>query len=356
MGVILLSAAMNARYGMSLARADVDKWIMVGVAVFADGGKAFAWIYFAAALKRRDALPAITSFLVFCACLAYATAGSLGFAAMSRAQSTSSIESQAQRVASLEADWRRVETKLAQLGAVEPPTVAAKSVQAMKQDRRFSASANCSIVSLESTRTYCAALARLEADAERSRAASLLEEELQSLRAKREAMGVVVVADRGDIQSALIGLLTNLDLATVQLSLSLLVVVLVELSACFFLWLAVSYGASTAMSGEVAKTNAKIQDALRAARPVDLVEFVESHLELSAGETTEITEIVGAYKQWCAETKRQPLSDKMIAFGLEKFRRTGGLLQEARGSQIFLKGIVLRPAASVQSKPVSSQA
>ena len=86
--VMGVSATMNARYAMSLGREPFDQMLLAGGALFADGGKALAWIFFVSALARKQRLAALASLLIFVLCLGIAAAGSLGFVALQRAQST----------------------------------------------------------------------------------------------------------------------------------------------------------------------------------------------------------------------------------------------------------------------------
>ena len=80
-GIMLVSATMNARYAMSLGGEGVDKYLLAGGAVFADVGKALAWIYFATAVSKRQVLAAVSALMIFVLCLGLAVSGSLGFIA-----------------------------------------------------------------------------------------------------------------------------------------------------------------------------------------------------------------------------------------------------------------------------------
>ena len=76
LGVMVVSGLVNARYNMSLGGGVFDQGVMIAVSVFADAGKAIAWIFFAASVKRRKVMAALASVLIFVACLAYGVWGS----------------------------------------------------------------------------------------------------------------------------------------------------------------------------------------------------------------------------------------------------------------------------------------
>ena len=470
LAVMAVSAIVNARYGMSLARKGFDQHVMMGVAVFADAGKAISWIFFAAALARRQWLASLAALLIFLTCLAYAVAGSLGYVAMHRAETTATVVATGTSAKDLDADIDRKQGQLAKLGILEPASVIAKRIDAAKQDRRYTLTRQCADITTDSSRSFCTTLSGLETAEEQASAAASLEAELAILRSQRRAMGGVATADTGDFQGSLIAQLSGFKVATIQLSLSLLFVIMVESGACFLLWLSLNHG-ENALSGSRARraathpdtgdtpgptyvptgttpvpplspalsptpptvatppsqpapaspslagtnsptqpppptspaingptetptrttqtptpraprrfsqpTTATTPPATRSptdtpmgatglatatttaptssatpptlpATPLaigDLVAFVEDCVDLSEHDSTEVGEIASAYKRWCMQQGTRPLSDALIAEGLQRFCAAGRIGQAQKGGRVHFLGVVLTKAA-----------
>lgn len=391
-GVMAVSAVVNARYGMSLARDGFDQQVMMAVAVFADVGKAVSWIFFAGALMRRDVLASLASLLIFAACLTYAVSGSLGYVAMNRAQSTATVESKSDNAIGIKTDLQRDEAARKALGMVEPAAVIGKQIEAKKQDRKYTLSKQCTEATAEASRAFCAELALLEADQLKAETAAKLDTKINTLRQRVETLGGVATADKGDFQGALIAQITNLKVSTIQLSLALLFVVMVESGACFLLWLSLNHGEQvwrsrrrqtiTTMSDlptavatpvapvsidrpitpvPVARQLAAPVAAKSATRPTDqatpaqmspgdLVAFVETGIDLSPGGRAEIGEIARAYKRWCMRNNLRAVSDELIMAGLERFCEVGGIVCEPREGKIYLKDVVITKAAGGDGK------
>ena len=329
LSVMAVSAVCNARYGMSLAREGIDSGVMIAVAGFADVGKAVCWIYFARALVRREWLAAGAALAIFGGCLLYAVAGSLGYVAMHRAQSTAGVAAKGQDARALESELARKEATLSALGVVEPVAAIGKQIEALKQDRRFMASAGCSEPSNDQARSFCAGLARLEASHKKAEAVMKLEDEIEVLRAERRAMGGVAQAEKGDFQSALIAQLSGVNIPTVQLSMALVFVFVVETGSCFLLWLSLNH-----LAGDQAART-------RPAQVADLGRFVEENLALREGGEVCVETLKAAFVTWCGGERLQPLAAAALDAGLQEFRRVGGLGQHTRGGKTYLAGVVM---------------
>lgn len=265
--VMGVSATMNARYAMSLGREPFDQMLLAGGALFADGGKALAWIFFASALARKQRLAALASLLIFVLCLGIAAAGSLGFVALQRAQSTGVIETKTDTLKDLRAEKQRKEEQLSLLAVSEPADVIAKRIVGLKQDWRYSSSRQCGDATATASRKFCTDLANIEADEKKALSAARLEQELAVLRGQMEGLGSVARMGKSDVQSELISKVTGWKLWDVQLWLQLLFVAMIEAGACFMLFAAMNHGQST-----LASTRAmRAERDERRAKPLELV-------------------------------------------------------------------------------------
>lgn len=364
---------------MSLAREGFDAFVMMAAAVFADAGKAISWIYFAHAVKQRQVLAALASFIIFVACLFYAVAGSLGYVAMNRAQSSADQEGRSGEATQLDQEIKRKERLLSELGMTEPAASINKRLEGLKQDKRFAGSQNCKDVTVENTRQFCVQLAQLEAKEKRAERAEKLEQEIESLRHDRKKYAGVAKVEKGDFQASLIAQLTSIDRSTIQLSLALLFVIMVESGACFLLFLSLNFSDDKSdeavTSDESATQPAAPNEAIGVkhdvgetaltvttqertlidtttsptastelttlSTPDDFIAFVEAEIRLVARARTEIGEVATAYKDWCRRWRCQPLDDEAIVEALVKFCRIGRIRQERQGRRIYLIGVAI---------------
>jgi hypothetical protein len=265
--VMGVSATMNARYAMSLGREPFDQMLLAGGALFADGGKALAWIFFASALARKQRLAALASLLIFVLCLGIAAAGSLGFVALQRAQSTGVIETKTDTLKDLRAEKQRKEEQLSLLAVSEPADVIAKRIAGLKQDWRYSSSRQCGDATASASRKFCTDLANTEADEKKAQSAARLEQEIAVLRGQMEGLGSVARMGKSDVQSELISKVTGWKLWDVQLWLQLLFVAMIEAGACFMLFAAMNHGQSTLASARALRADRRSL----IAKPLELV-------------------------------------------------------------------------------------
>jgi hypothetical protein len=239
--VILTSAAVNARYGMSLAREGFDQHVMMAVAIFADLTKAVAWIFLLGAVARRQVLSSLAAAVVFLSCLTYAVGGSIGYVASLRAQSSAVVVDRAKEVDDLDAAIKRKQEERDRIGTVTAASVVGKQLEGKRQDWRFSSSERCTKATATASRTFCAELAGLEAEEQKALEAERLDRELAGLSAQRTGYRGTAKVEKGDYQGAMIAHLTQWNVSNIQLGLALLFVLVVEGGACFMLGLALNH-------------------------------------------------------------------------------------------------------------------
>lgn len=363
--IMTVSGVCNARYGMSLAREGFDEYVMIAAAGFADLGKAVCWIFFASALARREWLASLASLFIFVFCLGYAVAGSLGYVALHRSQSAAGIESKNSNARSIEDELARKKIQLAKLGFVEPSSVLESRIQSKQQDRRFSQTSECSTATLESSRLYCSELATVTADLRKSIAVEKLEDEIAKLNLERAKLGVVTHVDRGDFQSSIIAQISGVSMSNVQLSLSLIFVVLVESASCFLLWISINHGTTkkmnppgvvqdcsaptraltTTIASQVVAGAAEASDVAFG----DLAEFVDGHLDLHPCGKADVAVMHSTYRDWCVRGGRRALPDEQFSAGLNRFCKAGGFERVQDSSGQFVIGVVIVKSTSEET-------
>lgn len=133
-GIMIVSASMNARYAMSLGTVEADRYLLAAGALFADVGKALAWLYFTAAVMRRQALSAVTALVIFLPCLGIAVSGSFGYIATQRASAVGHATTRRDTLLALKEDARHKQARRTAIGAVEAVSVVTARLEAMQQN------------------------------------------------------------------------------------------------------------------------------------------------------------------------------------------------------------------------------
>lgn len=399
--VILISAAVNARYGMSLAREGFDQQVMAAVAIFADLGKAVAWVFLVAALAKRQVVSSLAAAVVFFACLAYAVGGSVGYVASLRAQSSAVVVDKAGEVSSLDATITRKRQERDKLGTVTPASIVKKQIEAKRQDARFTTSERCTKATAAASRTFCTELAELETEELKALEGERLDRELATLATQRAGYRGTAKVEKGDYQGALIAHLTQWDVSNIQLGLALLFVVVVEGGACFMLGLALNHWttakeadarrraeASVMMQGTGRTSDARMAEdvdepvliettvaarekiaapvatttvadvatpvneaasqkgnvvalrELEPAQPRHFVEYAERRLEIAAQARVAIEAMKSDYTTWAARCGRAVLDEERLDRTIELMCTDLGLTREGD----MLKGVRLKSA------------
>ena len=137
LGFICLSAAINWRYGLSLARDPIDQMIYSATSVLCDLAKATTPFFFWWALRIRRLLPMILTVVMWGACTAYSITSAAGFVELTTAMQTGAITAKQDLHAELEVMIKRKRDQLAALDQSAPSVVVTTRLDGMKRDGRF---------------------------------------------------------------------------------------------------------------------------------------------------------------------------------------------------------------------------
>ena len=191
--IMVVSASMNARYAMSLGTAETDRYLLAAGALFADVGKALAWLYFMAAVAQRQVLGAVAALAIFLPCLGTAISGSFGFIASQRAATIAQATASRDTLQALQDEVRPKQARRAAIGAAEDVASATARLEASRQHALYERSKQCSAATQPDSRTYCQGLKALEADVAKASEAHKLDAEARAVEHERD---VLVICDR----------------------------------------------------------------------------------------------------------------------------------------------------------------
>ena len=202
--IMLVSASMNARYAMSLGTAETDRNLLAAGALFADVGKALAWLYFMAAVTQRQLLGAVAALVIFLPCLGTAISGSFGFIASQRAVTISQATASRDTLQALQDEARPKQARRAAIGGVEGVASATARLAASRQHAFYDRTKQCTAATQPDSRAFCVGLKALEGDVARASEAHRVDAELRELRSSIDRVGSNGHHDNGDVQGALI--------------------------------------------------------------------------------------------------------------------------------------------------------
>ncbi len=370
-GIVLLvvSAAMNWRFGFSLGKTELDAQIYAAASAAADGLKALLPFFILWALRQKNLVQVTAGILLWCVCSAYSLTSSLGFAALNRADTVGAREAQAVQYSDLRAELKRAREKLSwvpqhrSMGEVDADLQSVLA-QPIRKGRRTLGTVgeytqNCSNVNFRSQR-LCNQVLNLRKELAVSRQAYNLETQIKDLKNKLDVMSAetrAVATAGADPQAKMLSNLIGVDIQKVQIGLIILVALLVELGSGLGLFVAYAHMRPREADEAVKAADSDFKDpetitivpppAKRLMPPNnDLKRFHEQWVEPDEDSSVTATEIYEHYRVWCEVFGKDPMA--LPVFG-RNYSEMG--VQKAKiGGRIRYIGIsLIRPEIELVS-------
>lgn len=358
--LLLVSAAMNWRFGFTLGKTELDAHIYGAASAAADGMKALAPFFIIWAVRQKHFVQALSGILIFVVCSSYSITSSLGFAAINRADTTGQRAVDATIYNNIQSELERAEKKLGwipqhrSIGEVQADINALLSTPIRNRRKRVvigtvaELSRNCAEPNY-ATRSSCTKVFNLKRELAVSKQASTLEARITELKLKlanvsAKSKGVVIAG--ADPQSAFLSKLLGVEIGDIQMALTILVSLLVEVGSSLGLFVAVSQFRinhpvripepvqETAVI-DVAKSSASVKKLMLPKS--DLERYHADHVAKSEGSSVTANALYENYCKWCRKYKRETMS--LPVFG-RQFSELG--IQKAKiGGRIRYIGISL---------------
>ena len=324
--LLLVSAAMNWRFGYTLGKSEFESQLYGGASAAADCFKALLPFFIFAALRNRSYSQALGGALLFAVCFSYSLTSSLGFAALNRADITGLRVLKVETHADLRADLERSREDLKVLPAHRPVGTVAGEIEAFKQNGRWLSSAGCADATAVKSMSYCEGFFKLKAELAIAEQADKLEGKISQLNKRVSELDSAAAAKATDPQSQMLASLTGRSTEEIQLGLTLLIALLVELGASLGFYTAFSYWRIFDVKGLPAPEPVRVpvpafapvavlqalpnsaDPELRAAQPKTDVElYFEERVGRENGSSVTALALYDDYCQWCEVKGRQPL-------------------------------------------------
>jgi hypothetical protein len=346
--LLVVSAAMNWRFGYTLGKSDFESQLYGAASAAADCFKALLPFFIFAALRNRSYSQALGGAMLFCVCFSYSLTSSLGFAALNRADTTGS------RALRMEhhQDWRqeldRQREALKVIPAHRPVGSVAGEIDAYKQNQRWVASEECANATIVQSMAYCEHYFKLKAEKAAAEQADKIETRIGELETKLGAIDPHAAANTIDPQVGALKGLTGRSAEEIQLSLTVLIALLVELGASLGFYTAFSYwrifdvkGLPPQQPGRAMVPApafvpsirlAAFQDCdyeLQPAEPkTDVEVYFDERVGKEPGSSVTALALYDDYCQWCEAREKQPLglpifTRKFSDLGVQKAKVAG---------------------------------
>jgi hypothetical protein len=346
--LLVVSAAMNWRFGYTLGKSDFESQLYGAASAAADCFKALLPFFIFAALRNRSYSQALGGALLFAVCFSYSLTSSLGFAALNRADTTGSRALRAEH----HQDWRseldRQRDALKQIPQHRPVGAVANEIDAYKQNQRWIASEECANATIALSMTYCEHYFKLKSEKAAAEQADKLEVRIAELEGKLGGIDPHAAVKSTDPQSQVLAVLTGRTTEEIQMTLTVLIALLVELGASLGFYTAFSYWRIFDVKGLPAPQPvrtvipapafvpairlASIQDAsmelLPAEPKTDVEGYFEERVTKETGASVTALALYDDYCQWCDNKDKQPLglpifTRKFSDLGVQKAKVAG---------------------------------
>ncbi len=326
--LLIVSAAMNWRFGYTLGKSEFESQLYGGASAAADCFKALLPFFIFAALRNRSYSQALGGALLFTVCFSYSLTSSLGFAALNRADITGSRVLKVESHADLRADLERTREELKTLPPHRPTGTVNGEIDAFKQNGRWLSSAGCADATAAKSMSYCEGFFKLKAELGVAEQADKLEAKISGLGTRVSELDSTAAARATDPQSQMLASLTGRSTEEIQMGLTVLIALLVELGASLGFYTAFSYWRIFDVKGLPAAepvrmaapvpafAPAAMLQALPGAsdsdlRPAQLKTDVEIYFDERVGREngSSVTALAlyDDYCQWCEAKGKQPL-------------------------------------------------
>lgn len=239
--LLVVSAAMNYRFGFSLGKTSLDGQIYGAASAAADCFKALVPFFFFAALRNRMWSQALAAALVWTVVCAYSMTSALGHAALNRLDTTGQRAVQTANYNDLRADSKRAQEQLTWIPAHRPAETVAAELNVIKAQRYWIATRECAEVSGKGARDFCQQFHKLNAELASAQESQKLETRISEIGAKLAKTTGATAMSESDPQASVLAHISGFDVTQVQTALTIFVALLIEIGSGLGMYVAFAY-------------------------------------------------------------------------------------------------------------------
>ena len=388
--LLVVSAAMNYRFGFSLGKTAMDGQIYGLASAAADCFKALVPFFLFAAIRNRMWSQAAAAAVVWTVVTGYSMTSALGHAALNRLDTTGQRAIEANTYKDMRAEAKRAQDQLAWIPQHRPVQTVQADISGLKDQRLWKSTDGCADVTGKATRDFCQQFHRLSAELGSAQQAEKLGARVAELNGKLAAVSGGTVMAEADPQASVLAKLTGLDIASVQTALTIFVALLIEIGSAFGMYVAFAYWrladqvkkpaeeleagiwqrseeilptvqapqqvpitaqieAPKVWANDNKSSDGKVIDSKTGSKPLvpdsDVQRFYrERVVAASEGSSLTSTELYEEYCRWCEDNEKEPFAHPRVTREIGEL----GVKKERIGKRTRYFGIALRSEARRQ--------
>ena len=352
-GVLLLvSAAMNWRFGYQLGTTEFDGFIYGSASAAADCMKALVPFFIFAAIRNKMWMQAFASCVVWGVVTVYSLTSALGHAALNRQDTAGTRASEVQTYKDLRADLERAKSQLSWVPQHRPAETVQSQINGLQLKRQWKWTNGCTNAKGRGNRRFCDTYTSLKAELASANEAAKLETRIAGYQAKLESSRTGVTHSSKDPQAEILAnvagfFVPGVKVEHMQMALVIFIALLLEVGSGLGMYIAFSQwrlgdrqasAKATAVPETTMLTEVPEVVAVEPAVPAlpeprvgandnksapeeevapgsDVERYHNERVESQDGSSLTATALYEDYCAWCDEQEKEPLA--LPTFGRE---------------------------------------
>jgi hypothetical protein len=337
--LLCVSAAMNWQYGYSLGETQFNAHVLGAASIAADCMKALLPFFIFAAWRNRIWSQALGGSALWAVCILYALTSAIGFASTNRSDTTGARTMQAEKYEDLRTELGRVIDQQKWLEKHRSVDMVEAEIEAAKQNDRWVPSQGCTNATIDISREFCTTYHKLQAELAAAKKDEALQKRADEIRVHLGEMDGRAAARVADPQATMISKLLGFDIKQVELGLTILVTLLVELGSSMGLYVSTSIWRIHEQRKKPAPEPVRVVEIIppvpQAHQPLQLVMprsdielYFKDRIRQDDGASVTALALYDNYCEWCETTQRHPVglpifSRQLTDLGVQKAKIAG---------------------------------
>ena len=229
--LLMVSAAMNWRFGYSLGHSELDSQLLGLASAASDCLKALIPFFLFAALRNRQWSQAMAAGLLWAVTLSFSFASAIGFSAINRADTSGQRAVEAAVYSDMKVELDKTRERLNWVPQHRPAGTVAQEVEVLKQNKRWVSTSGCTDATSGYGKAFCGQYHTLLAELGAAEEAGKLQTRVDDLRTKLSVATSTAALASTDPQVDALSMMSGQTKDLIATALILMVALLVELGS-----------------------------------------------------------------------------------------------------------------------------
>ncbi len=341
-----VSAAMNWQFGHSLGKTPFDAHVFGAASVAADCMKALMPFFIFGAIRNRNWSQALGGTALWAVCIVYALTSALGFAALNRSDTTGTRSLQAANYEDLRGQLAQIGQQQSWLDKHRAAGMVEADIEGAKQNVRWTSSEGCTNATVTLSREFCESYHKLQAELAAAKKDEALQKRADDARVRLDTMDGRAAVRNVDPQANIISTLLGIDMSRVEVGLTILLTLLVELGSSLGLYVSTSIWRMHDQMKRPQPEPVRVVEIIQPPIPMqmqmpqhqqpvqlalpksDIEIYFDERIRQDDGASVTALTLYDNYCEWCEAGKRQPVglpifSRQLTDLGVQKAKIAG---------------------------------